>query len=173
LAIGFNRTQAAAFLGNFFEESTYTLSPTTVQPNAQGRGFAQWSVGGRWNLENDFAQQVRQGKYSFETELDFMTAELSGILPTSYHDDYAYVKSGLRPGSLTQITKTVMYTYEGEPVPHDPTTRYVEHLDRREAAATVVAHEFGALGALLESFARPVLRAYGAALINRLETYLR
>src|SRR6476620_7954591 len=45
---GLTQTQAAGIVGNLMQESS--VMPTAVQPGGPGRGIAQWSVGGRFNV---------------------------------------------------------------------------------------------------------------------------
>ena len=48
---GLSAMQAAAIVGNLEQESGQGIDPKSVQPGGPGRGSAQWSVGGRWDIQ--------------------------------------------------------------------------------------------------------------------------
>jgi len=165
VVLGFTPLQAAAFLGNFFEESNYTLSPTTVQQDhGPGRGFAQWDITqksqiGRWEFENRFAKQEGfKNPRSFDAELGFLIAEVTDLLPPidGHHDNYYQLHHQLSPSSrhhdLAHITQQVADWYE-QP---DPSR---EHLDRRIAAADVINTTFRGQGRAVTDMPAP-LKAY-------------
>jgi hypothetical protein len=75
---GLTTDQAAAFVGNFMQESG--VNPTADQPNGPGRGIAQWSEGDRWDTTNndnlkDFAKD--RSMLDLATQLDFVWYELT------------------------------------------------------------------------------------------------
>ena len=77
---GLTNFQAAGIVGNLDQESG--VSPTAVQQGGPGRGIAQWSVGGRWDTDNNdnaVAYASKQGKsvWSLQLQLDFIWYELT------------------------------------------------------------------------------------------------
>ncbi|MEO6513574.1 MAG: phage tail tip lysozyme [Candidatus Saccharimonadales bacterium] len=83
---GLTPEQAAAFIGNFMQEST--MNPAAVEPNGVGHGIAQWSKydpanpknGGRWDHDpndnlKDFAKD--RSMLDLATQLDFVWYELT------------------------------------------------------------------------------------------------
>lgn len=83
---GLTAEQAAAFIGNFMQEST--MNPAADQPDGPGRGIAQWSEynpakpadGGRWDHDKDdnlkdFAKD--RSMLDLATQLDFVWYELT------------------------------------------------------------------------------------------------
>ena len=72
---GFTDAQAAAFVGNFQQESG--LNPAIVQPNGEGHGLAQWG-GGRFRALTAFAAQHGKPWTDLGTQLAFVMYELSG-----------------------------------------------------------------------------------------------
>ncbi len=177
LILDFTPLQAAAFLGNFFEESIYTLDPNTVQiGGGPGRGFAQWSITprpksghqkprpGRWEFENRFAKQEGLKPHTFEAELDFLIAEVTDILPPlrGTHDNFFQLHHQLSASSARQdlglITKQVMKRYENP-------DRRKEQLSSRIAAADVINTTFGAAGRRISDLPGPLKALFGQALV--------
>jgi peptidoglycan hydrolase-like protein with peptidoglycan-binding domain len=77
---GLTKTQSAAIVGNFDQESS--MSPTAKQyPSGAGRGIAQWSTGGRWDTyTNDnavwYAGTQGQDVWTLTPQLGFTWYEL-------------------------------------------------------------------------------------------------
>jgi hypothetical protein len=72
---GFTDNQAAAWVGNFFQESG--LDPGAIQSGGPGRGLAQWG-GGRFTALQNFAAQRGTPWQNMQTQLDFVWHELQG-----------------------------------------------------------------------------------------------
>jgi hypothetical protein len=81
VAKGLTEIQAAGIVGNLMQESS--LSPTAVQPGGPGRGIAQWSVGGRFNVGSksltSFANARGLNRWALSTQLDFIWYELATV----------------------------------------------------------------------------------------------
>ncbi len=78
---GLTQIQAAGIVGNLMQESS--VMPTAVQPGGAGRGIAQWSVGGRFNVGSKsltaFANARGLNKWSLSAQLDFIWYELATV----------------------------------------------------------------------------------------------
>jgi hypothetical protein len=74
-AAGFTNEQAAAWVGNFVQESG--LDPSAVQPGGPGRGLAQWGDS-RFVALQQFAAARGKPWQDFKTQLDFVLHELRG-----------------------------------------------------------------------------------------------
>ena len=72
---GFSDEQAAAWVGNFTQESG--LNPAIVQPGGEGHGLAQWGHG-RFDALVAFANQHGKPWTDLGTQLAFVIKELSG-----------------------------------------------------------------------------------------------
>jgi len=72
---GFSPAQAAAWVGNFTQESG--LDPSRVQPGGPGRGLAQWG-GGRFAALVDFAKGLGKPWQDAGAQLAFVMHELNG-----------------------------------------------------------------------------------------------
>jgi hypothetical protein len=72
---GFSDEQAAAWVGNFQQEST--LNPAAVQPNGEGHGLAQWGHG-RFDALVAFAKRHKKPWQDMGTQLAFVMYELGG-----------------------------------------------------------------------------------------------
>jgi len=74
---GYQPNQAAAFVGNFYAESS--LDPTALNPNDKGKksfGIAQWR-GSRLDDLNAFAQRNNLDVNSLDAQLNFVEYELA------------------------------------------------------------------------------------------------
>src|SRR5580692_11666632 len=77
---GLSDVQAAGIVGNLDQESS--MDPSVSQyGGGPGRGIAQWSVGGRWDTnENDnvlwYAREQGESPYSLTLQLQFVWYEL-------------------------------------------------------------------------------------------------
>jgi hypothetical protein len=79
---GLTEIQAAGVVGNLMQESS--VRPTAVEyGGGPGRGIAQWSIGGRWNVGTNsvvsFAARRGTDRWALNTQLDFMWHELSVV----------------------------------------------------------------------------------------------
>jgi uncharacterized membrane protein YgcG len=79
---GLKDFQAAAIVGNLMQESS--VNPASVQPGGPGRGIAQWSVGGRWNVSSHdnvhwYAGTKGASTGSLSLQLDFIWYELENF----------------------------------------------------------------------------------------------
>ena len=72
---GFSANQAAAWVGNFQQESG--LNPGAVQPGGPGRGLAQWG-GNRFTALQAYAKRRGTSWQNMETQLNFVLHELRG-----------------------------------------------------------------------------------------------
>jgi Phage tail lysozyme len=72
---GFTDEQAAAWVGNFTQESG--LNPAAIQPNGEGHGLAQWG-GGRFAALQNFAAQHKKPWTDRGLQLAFVMYELGG-----------------------------------------------------------------------------------------------
>lgn len=79
--VGFKAAQAAAWVGNFTQESG--LNPSAVQPNGQGHGLGQWG-GGRFAALENFAKSRGTNWTDLATQLAFVMYELSGPESAAY-----------------------------------------------------------------------------------------
>lgn len=78
---GFSKNQAAAWVGNFVQESG--LNPAAQQPNGPGRGLAQWG-GGRFSALQAFAKSKGNPWTDLLTQLQFVMHELTGSESAAY-----------------------------------------------------------------------------------------
>ena len=78
---GFTDAQAAAWVGNFMQESG--LDPSAVQPNGEGHGLAQWG-GGRFAALQAFAESNGKPWQDLGTQLAFVMHELLGAESAAY-----------------------------------------------------------------------------------------
>jgi tail lysozyme len=78
---GFNDAQAAAWVGNFMQESG--LDPGAVQPGGPGRGLAQWG-GGRFAALVAFAAEHGKPWQDMGVQLAFVMKELHGTESAAY-----------------------------------------------------------------------------------------
>jgi len=78
---GFSGVQAAAWVGNFQQESA--LNPGAIQRGGPGRGLAQWG-GGRFTALQQFAARRKKPWQDMQTQLDFVWHELMGTESTAY-----------------------------------------------------------------------------------------
>jgi hypothetical protein len=72
---GFTRAQAAAWVGNFTQESS--LNPAAIQPGGEGHGLAQWG-GTRFAALQRFARRRGTAWTDLGTQLQFVMYELRG-----------------------------------------------------------------------------------------------
>jgi hypothetical protein len=83
VARGLTKRQAAGIVGNLIQESS--VIPTAVEfGGGPGRGIAQWSVGGRWNVSHHdnvtwYADQHNEGRWKLHTQLAFIWYELHSV----------------------------------------------------------------------------------------------
>ena len=82
VAKGLTEIQAAGVVGNLMQESS--VRPTAVEyGGGPGRGIAQWSIGGRWNVGTNsvvsFASRRGADRWALQTQLDFIWHELSVV----------------------------------------------------------------------------------------------
>ena len=99
---GFSENQAAAFVGNFFQESG--LSTTVRNPSSGATGLAQW-LGGRLTGLMSFARERGDSPYSLQTQLDYVWHELMG----PENSAYSAIK-GAR--SLPEAVSAIAFKYE-------------------------------------------------------------
>jgi hypothetical protein len=78
---GFTDEQAAAWVGNFQQESG--LNPAIIQPNGEGHGLAQWG-GGRFAALQAFARAHKKPWTDMGTQLAFVMYELQGSESAAY-----------------------------------------------------------------------------------------
>ncbi|HUS30814.1 MAG TPA: phage tail tip lysozyme [Kofleriaceae bacterium] len=79
---GLTQVQAAGVVGNLMQESS--VNPAAVElGGGPGRGIAQWSVGGRFNVGSksltSFAAARGLSKWALNTQLDFIWYELATV----------------------------------------------------------------------------------------------
>lgn len=101
---GMSDAQAAAFIGNFMQESG--LDPGADQPGGPGRGIAQWSEGARWDQLLRYAAAQKKSPGTLETQLNFVWHELTG----SYSGALAKIKNSK---SLEEAVSAIAHDYEG------------------------------------------------------------
>jgi hypothetical protein len=104
---GFSKEIAAAFVGNFMQESS--VNPTADQPDGPGRGIAQWSEGGRWDTsKNDNLKDFAGNRNILDlgVQLDFVWYELT---KTSYRSVVASLESA---NTLAEYTNIIATQYE-------------------------------------------------------------
>ena len=82
VAKGLTATQAAGIVGNLMQESS--VRPTAVEfGGGPGRGIAQWSVGGRFNIGakslTSYANARGANRWALQTQLDFMWYEMATV----------------------------------------------------------------------------------------------
>ena len=99
---GFSKEQAAAWVGNLWQESK--LSPTVVNPSSGATGLAQW-LGGRLVALRQYANRQNKPVRSLETQLNFIWHELKG----SESAAYGAIK---RTRSLADAVRTIAFKYE-------------------------------------------------------------
>ena len=78
---GFSDAQAAAWVGNFQQESG--LRPSAIQPNGQGHGLAQWGDG-RWAALQAYAKTHKKPWTDMGLQLSFVMHELKGPESAAY-----------------------------------------------------------------------------------------
>jgi hypothetical protein len=137
---GFSDNQAAAWVGNFVQESG--LNPAIIQPNGEGHGLAQWG-GGRFAALQEFAASKNKPWQDLQTQLEYVMHELHG----SESGAYGAIKSAT---TLDQAVNAIGSKYE----------RYGIEGDRsgpaREALATY-GGEFAKGGIVPGDNGRPVI----------------
>ena len=69
---GFSKTQAAAIIGNMYQESG--LNPARVESNGVGIGLIQWSYGRRAQLE-EYAKSMGKDWTDLNSQLEFFLKE--------------------------------------------------------------------------------------------------
>jgi len=86
VAAGLQNFQAAGVVGNLMQESG--VNPNSDQPGGPGRGIAQWSEGGRWNVligwvavGDHFPDGKPRTPESLEGQLAFMWHEMKDVAP--------------------------------------------------------------------------------------------
>ena len=99
---GFTKFQAAAWCGNFAQESNF--DPKAVQSNGPGRGLAQWG-GGRYAALKTFAARRHTSWSDLQTQLDFVWYELQ----TSENAAYKQIKA---TKNLTDAVNAIGSKYE-------------------------------------------------------------
>ena len=76
---GLTAEQSAGIVGNLVVESGREVDPTIHQGGGgPGRGIAQWEVGGRWDVLQQFAQTRGWVEKDLTTQLSFILFELTG-----------------------------------------------------------------------------------------------
>lgn len=81
IARGFSKNQAAAWVGNFVQESA--LDSSAVQPGGPGRGLGQWGDE-RFTALQAFAKDRGTTWQDEQTQLDFVWHELTGSEKAAY-----------------------------------------------------------------------------------------
>ncbi len=86
---GLTEIQAAGVVGNLMQESS--VRPTAVEyGGGPGRGIAQWSIGGRWNVGTNsvvsFASRRGADRWALQTQLDFIWHELTVVGGYGYNE---------------------------------------------------------------------------------------
>jgi hypothetical protein len=107
---GLSKAQSAGIVGNLIQESN--VLPGSVQPGGPGRGIAQWSVGGRWNVDhNDNVQWYAGTKGASATsltlQLEFIWYELETF------SGYGLAKLRAAGNSVSQATIVFQNDFEG------------------------------------------------------------
>jgi len=108
--------QAAAFVGNFGQESSW--DPKANQPNGPGRGIAQWSEGDRWDTNSngnvvDYAKDTGGDPEDLATQLGFVWYELT--------HSYANVLKQLKQTTdVASATTIISSQYEAAGTPNLP-----------------------------------------------------
>lgn len=72
---GLTKEQAAGILGNLMQEAGDPINPRATQSPGPGRGIAQWSVGERWDVLQQFAANQGRDPWSLDLQLDFIWHE--------------------------------------------------------------------------------------------------
>lgn len=74
---GLTKEQSAGIVGNLIQEAGDPINPRSVQPGGPGRGIAQWSVGERWAVLQQFAANQGRDPWSLDLQLDFIWHEFN------------------------------------------------------------------------------------------------
>ena len=155
---GFSVEDGAAFAGNFNRESN--LDPTKKQQPGPGRGLAQWSVDGRYQVLLNNVGGNDQVAETFDAQMKFVLFELiKNPKDPSRSGQFANVASKLKDySSIQDKTKVVMDLYEGPGVYQavkpgkNPTEKdkkaYQDQLDLRVADALAAYQAWGTTGAI-------------------------
>jgi hypothetical protein len=83
VARGLTKRQSAGIVGNLIQESS--VNPRAIEfGGGPGRGIAQWSVGGRWNVSHHdnvtwYASNHSESRWGLDTQLAFTWYELRSV----------------------------------------------------------------------------------------------
>jgi hypothetical protein len=128
---GLSSIQAAALVGNFWEESQGVKPHQPQIGGGTSQGIAQWETP-RWTLLVDFASNKGVSPYALSTQLDFVWYELATTAP------YTTALSRLQASSdINDATIIVQNLYE-MPNP-DPATL---HTNIREADSRAILCQY-------------------------------
>jgi hypothetical protein len=107
---GLSHAQSAGIVGNLIQESN--VLPGSVQHGGPGRGIAQWSVGGRWNVDHHdnvewYAGTKGASATSLTLQLEFIWYELETF------SGYGLSKLRAAGSNVSQATVVFQNDFEG------------------------------------------------------------
>lgn len=105
IAHGYSKIQAAAIIGNLYQESG--VNPSRVESNGVGIGLVQWSFGRRTQLE-DYAKSKGKSWTDLETQLEFLDMELKGGKQLSGQ----YLQTFKNPYSVNEAVEAFCWGFE-------------------------------------------------------------
>lgn len=98
---GLTKEQAAGVVGNLMQEAGDPINPRATQSPGPGRGIAQWSVGERWAVLQQFAAGQGRDPWSLDLQLDFLWHEFE----TTESAAFAHLK-----GTTTVVDATLSFS---------------------------------------------------------------